>query len=83
MNERFDDDEEEEVENDVKKQQRLFHGRSSEDCKWCFCGVDKVVFSSLIVFVVVLVVGNDVHRVVVLLNSSNTFNDNALMRVRC
>ena len=78
MNERFDDDEEEEVENDVKKQQRLFHGRSSEDCKWCFCGVDKVVFSSLIVFVAVLVVGNDVHRVVVSLNRSNTFNDNAL-----
>ena len=75
MNERFDDnEEEEEVENDVKKQQR-FHGRSS-DCKWCFCGVD-VVFSSLIVFVAVLVVGNDVHRVVVSLNS-NTFNNNAL-----
>ena len=44
MNERFDDDEEEEVENDVKKQQRLFHGRRARIAIGVFVASTKSCF---------------------------------------
>ena len=61
MFERFDDDEEEEEENDVKKKQR-FRRRRCKWYHWFLRGLDVVV-SSLIVFLAVLVIRNDVHRV--------------------
>ena len=76
MFERFDDDEEEEEEeNDVKKKQRFRRRR----CKWWYWflrGLDVVV-SSLIVFLAVLVIRNDVHRGVGVSNTALNTSANA------